>query len=405
MEKWAGLTGTSTTTDPSTMFLLQNYWWIIIAVLGGLFILMTMVQGGQSLLHTAKDDMEERAMINSLGRKWELTFTTLVMFGGALYAAFPLFYSVSFGGAYWVWMLILFGFVLQAVSYEYINNPNNLIGKNAYKAFLYFNGAVAIVLVGAAVATFFTGSNFTFDPATKVFEWGTAADGFNLRGLEAALDFGHGAWFNLAFGILVFAIARLLGALWLINDIDNNEFSELIARIRATAKKCFVVFLVALVIVLFGLVTMDGYAYDIHTGLVSIEPNKYLHNLLAGYGIQLIIFLAGAVLFLLGIYKSILTDKDNKGIIFSGLGAVLIGIIVFTLAGLNGTAFYPSYADLQSSLTIQNTSGSEATLWVMTGVSVAVPFVLGYIAYVWYQMKKGGPITKEELEDPESHAY
>ncbi|NPA56069.1 MAG: cytochrome d ubiquinol oxidase subunit II [Epsilonproteobacteria bacterium] len=386
------------------MFILQNYWWIIVAVLGGLFVLMTFVQGGQSLFHVAKDEIEERAMINSLGRKWELTFTTLVMFGGALYAAFPLFYSVSFGGAYWVWMLILFGFVLQAVSYEYINNPNNLIGKGTYKAFLYFNGIVTMILVGAAVGTFFTGSNFSFDTTTRVLQWGTAADGMNLRGLEAALDFSHGAWFNLAFGILIFAIARLLGALWLINDIDNDEFADLIARIRATAKKCFVVFLVALVVVLYGLLTLKGYAYDIHSGKVYLEDSKYLHNLLAFGAIQLIVFGIGAVLFLLGIAKSIF-GTSNKGIWFSGLGAVLIGIVVFTLAGLNGTAFYPSYADLQSSLTIQNSSGSENTLWVMTGVSLAVPLVLAYIAYVWYQMKKDGPITKEELEDPESHAY
>jgi cytochrome d ubiquinol oxidase subunit II len=326
------------------------------------------------------------------------------MFGGALYAAFPLFYSVSFGGAYWVWMLILFGFVLQAVSYEYINNPNNLLGKGTYKAFLYFNGVITIVLVGAAVGTFFTGSNFSFDATTRVLEWGTATNGMNLRGLEAALDFGHGAWFNLAFGVLVFAIARMLGALWLINDIDNNQFPELIARIRATAQKCFFVLLIALVAVLYGLVTLKGYAYDIHTGVVTQEAGKYLHNLLAGYGIQLIVFLLGVVLFVLGIFSSIF-GKSTGGIKLSGLGAVLIGIIVFTLAGLNGTAFYPSYATLQDSLTIQNSSGSENTIWVMTGVSVAVPFVLGYIAYVWFQMKKDGPITKEELEDPESHAY
>jgi cytochrome d ubiquinol oxidase subunit II len=404
MEKWAGLTNTMTTTDPNTMFLLQNYWWLIVAVLGGLFVLMTFVQGGQSLLHTAKTENEERALINSLGRKWELTFTTLVMFGGALYAAFPLFYSVSFGGAYWVWMLILFGFVLQAVSYEYINNPNNLIGKGAYKAFLYFNGIVTMILVGAAVGTFFTGSNFSFDPATRVLEWGTASDGFNLRGLEAALDFGHGAWFNVAFGVLILAIARLLGALWLINDISNNDFPELIARIRATAKKCFVVFLISLVVVLLGFVTLNGYAYDIHTGEVTRVAGKYLQNLMAYGFLPLIVFLIGAVLFLLGIKNSIL-GESTTGIKPAGLGAVLIGIVVFAIAGFNGTPFYPSYADLASSLTIQNTSGSENTLWVMTGVSVAVPFVLGYIAYVWYQMKKDGPITQKELEDPDSHAY
>jgi len=393
-------------TVDATHFYLQVYFWIIVAVLGGLFVLMTLVQGGQSLMHVAKDEMEEKAVTNSLGRKWELTFTTLVLFGGALYAAFPLFYSVSFGGAYWVWMLILFGFVLQAVSYEYMNKEGNLIGKGAYKAFLYFNGVVTMVLIGAAVGTFFTGSNFTYDPITRVLEWGTAKDGINLRGLEAAIDFKHGAWFNLAFGVLLFAIARILGGLWLINDVDNNEFPELIQRIRNTLKKCFVVLLVALLIVLYGLITMKGYAYDIHDpkGIVHLEAGKYLHNLLSFGAIPLIVFLVGLVLFVLGVFKSVF-GNSNKGIWFSGLGAVLIGIIVFVIAGLFGTPFYPSYADLQSSLTIQNSSGSKYTLEVMAWVSIAVPFVLGYIIWVWYQMKKDGPITKEELADPESHAY
>ena len=393
-------------TVDATHFYLQVYFWIIVAVLGGLFVLMTLVQGGQSLMHVAKDEMEEKAVTNSLGRKWELTFTTLVLFGGALYAAFPLFYSVSFGGAYWVWMLILFGFVLQAVSYEYMNKEGNLIGKGAYKAFLYFNGVVTMVLIGAAVGTFFTGSNFTYDPVSRILEWGTAKDGINLRGLEAAIDFKHGAWFNLAFGVLLFAIARILGGLWLINDVDNNEFPELIQRIRNTLKKCFVVLLVALLIVLYGLITMKGYAYDIHDpkGIVHLEAGKYLHNLLSFGAIPLIVFLVGLVLFVLGVFKSVF-GTSNKGIWFSGLGAVLIGIIVFVIAGLFGTPFYPSYADLQSSLTIQNSSGSKYTLEVMAWVSIAVPFVLGYIIWVWYQMKKDGPITKEELADPESHAY
>jgi len=393
-------------TVDATHFYLQVYWWIIVAVLGGLFLLMTFVQGGQTLFHTAKDETEERAILNSLGRKWELTFTTLVLFGGALYAAFPLFYSVSFGGAYWVWMLILFAFVLQAVSYEYMNKKGNLIGKNAYKFFLYFNGVVGMVLIGAAVGTFFTGSNFTYDPVTKVLEWGTAKDGINLRGLEAAIDFKHGAWFNLAMGVLVFAAARILGALWLINDIDNNEFPELIARLRGVIKRCFIVLLVALLIVLFGLITMKGYAYDIHdpSGKVYLEPGKYLHNLLSFGAIPLILFLAGLVLYVLGVFKSGF-GNSNRGIWFSGLGIVLIGIVVFVIAGLFGTPFYPSYADLQSSLTIQNSSGSKYTLEVMAWVSIAVPFVLGYIIWVWYQMKKAGPITKEEIADPESHAY
>ena len=391
-------------TVDATHFYLQVYFWIIVAVLCGLFLLMTFVQGGQSLFHTAKNELEERAIANSLGRKWELTFTTVVLFGGALYAAFPLFYSVSFGGAYWVWMLILFGFVLQAVSYEYMNKEGNLIGKGAYKFFLYFNGIVTMLLVGAAVGTFFTGSNFSFDPVTKILHWGTAPDGINLRGLEAAIDFKHGAWFNLSFGVLLFAVARVLGGLWLINDIDNNEFPELIARIRSTIKKCFIVLLIALLIVLYGLITMNGYAYDIHTGKVTLEAGKYLHNLLSFGAIPLIVLLVGLVLYVWGVFISAF-GTSTKGIWYSGLGTVLIGIVVILIAGLFGTPFYPSYADLQSSLTIQNTSGSKYTLEVMAWVSVAVPFVLGYIIYVWYQMKKGGPITKEEIADPESHAY
>ncbi len=393
-------------TVDATHFYLQVYFWIIVAVLGGLFLFMTFVQGGQTLFHTAKDEMEERAILNSLGRKWELTFTTLVLFGGALYAAFPLFYSISFGGAYWVWMLILFAFVLQAVAYEYMNKPNNVIGKGAYKFFLYFNGVVGMVLLGAAVGTFFTGSNFSYDPVTKVLHWGVAKDGINLRGLEAAIDFKHGAWFNLAMGVLVFAAARILGALWLINDVDNNEFPDLIKRLRGVIKRCFVILLIALAIVLYGWITMKGYAYNIHDpkGIIYREEGKYLHNLLAFGALPLITLLVGLVLYVLGVLKSGF-GSSNKGIWFSGLGIVLIGIIVFVIAGLFGTPFYPSYADLQSSLTIQNSSGSKYTLEVMAWVSVAVPFVLGYIIWVWYQMKKAGPITKEEIADPESHAY
>jgi cytochrome d ubiquinol oxidase subunit II len=302
-------------------------------------------------------------------------------------------------------MLILFAFVLQAVSYEYMRKKGNLIGSGAYKFFLYFNGVVGIILIGAAVGTFFTGSNFSFDPTTKILEWGTAQNGYNLRGLEAAIDFSHGAWFNLAMGVLVFAVARILGALWLINDLDDNDFGDVIARLRAVIKRCFVVLLVALVVVLYGLLTMKGYSYDIHdpAGKVTLVAGKYLQNLLAFGAIQLILFLVGVVLFVLGVFQSGF-GSSKKGIWAAGLGTVLIGIIVFTLAGLNGTPFYPSYADLQSSLTIQNASGSKYTLMVMAWVSVAVPFVLAYIMYVWYQMKKNGPITAAELQE-DDHAY
>jgi cytochrome d ubiquinol oxidase subunit II len=262
-----------------------------------------------------------------------------------------------------------------------------------------------MVLIGAAVGTFFTGSNFSYDPVTRILEWGTAKDGINLRGLEAAIDFKHGAWFNLAMGILVFASARILGALWLINDIKEDDYPELIQRLRNIVKRCFFVLLVALGVVLFGLVTMKGYSYDIHdpSGKVTLVEGKYLQNLLAFGATQLIIFLVGVVLFVIGVFQSGFKNS-NRGIWASGIGIVLIGIIVFTLAGLNGTPFYPSYADLDSSLTIQNSSGSKYTLEVMAWVSLAVPFVLGYIGWVWYQMKKAGPITREELAH-DDHAY
>ncbi len=393
-------------TVNATHFDLQVYWWLLVAVLGGLFLFMTFVQGGQTLLHTAKAEIEERAIVNSLGRKWELTFVTLVLFGGALFATFPLFYSISFGGAYWVWMIILFGFTFQAVSYEYMNKEGNIIGKGGYKFFLYFNGIVSILLIGIAVGTFFTGSNFSYNPVSKILDWGTAANGINLRGLEAAIDLNHGAWFNLAFGVLAFASARILGGLWLINDIDNNEFPELIARIRTNIKRCFIVLLIALAIVVYGLITMKGYAYNIHDpkGTVYLEAGKYLHNLLSFGAIPLITLLIGLVLYVIGVFKSGF-GNSNKGIWYSGIGTVLIGIVTISIAGFFGTPFYPSYADLQSSLSIQNSSGSECGLATMAWVSIAVPFVLAYVIYAWYQMKKGGPITKEELTDSESHAY
>jgi cytochrome d ubiquinol oxidase subunit II len=392
-------------TVDATHFYLQVYWWVVVAVLAGLFLLMTFVQGGQTLFHVAQNETEERAMLNSLGRKWELTFTTLVLFGGALYAAFPLFYSISFGGAYWVWMLILFAFVLQAVSYEYMNKKGNLIGKQAYKIFLYFNGVVGIVLIGAAVGTFFTGSNFHYDPTTKVLVWGWDKSVPNLRGLEAAISFSHGAWFNLAMGVLLFAAARILGALWLINDLDEHDFADVIARLRKVIKRCFGVLLVALVVVLIGLVTLKGYGYDIHDpkGTIKLVDGKYLHNLFSVGALPLILFLLGLVLFVVGVFQSGF-GTSKRGIWTGGAGIVLIGIVVFLIAGLPGTAYYPSYADPQSSLTIQNSSGSKETLAVMAWVSIAVPFVLAYIAWVWYQMKKGGPITSREITE-DSHAY
>ncbi len=350
---------------------LQNLWWLIGSVVGSLFLFLTFVQGGQTLLFTAtRDALEKNLVINSLGRKWELTFTTLVLFGGALFAAFPLFYATSFGGAYWVWMLILFTFVVQTVGYEFRSKPNNLLGAGTYEIFLFLNGSLGLLLIGAAVGTFFTGSRFVLSQYNAV-TWQTA-----VHGLEAALN-----PFNVALGLFLVFLARTLGALYLLNNIDH---APLVARLRKAAWNNFLWSLPFLLGVLGGLLFMSGFAVDPATGLVSMEPYKYLHNLLAMPLVDILLLL-GLVGVIYGVVAARFLAKSS-GIWFAGLGTVLVGLALFALAGYNNTAFYPSISDLQSSLTIRNASSSHYTLTAMSYVALAVPFVIAYIWYVWYRM-------------------
>jgi len=354
---------------------LQHIWWLLCSVVGSLFLFLTFVQGGQTLLwQVSKNEVEKSLIINSLGRKWELTFTTLVLFGGALFAAFPKFYATSFGGAYWVWVLILFTFILQAVSYEYRRKPDNFLGEAVYELFLFINGSVGLLLIGAAVGTFFTGSNFVLSDYNLV-TWTHP-----LRGLEAAFSL-----FNLSLGLFLVFNARTLGALYLINNIDFKSVPELNYRLR---KACFANFawsLPFLLYVLLSLLLMSGFGLD-ENGLVAMVQRKYLGNLLAQPWI-LIILLAGVILVVLGVLRCTKMMKDS-GIWLAGPGTVLVGLAVFFTAGYHNTAFYPSKADLQSSLTIFNASSSHYTLTVMTYVALSIPFVLAYIAYVWHAMDK-----------------
>ena len=353
--------------------ILQQIWWIICSVVGALFLFLTFVQGGQTLLwQVAKSDKEKSLVINSLGRKWELTFTTLVLFGGALFAAFPKFYATSFGGAYWVWMLILFTFIVQAISYEYRTKPNNFLGPKTYELFLLINGSVGVLLIGAAVGTFFTGSNFTINDFNQV-TWTNP-----LRGVEAAFSF-----FNLSLGLFLVFNARVLGAMYLVNNIDFDGVPELEVRVR---KSCLINFLCALPFLLYvlaSLVLIDGFATD-SNGVVSMVAQKYLNNLLA-MPIVLGLLVGGLFLVILGVTRTSLS-RSTSGIWFGGLGTVLVGLAVFFTAGFNGTPFYPSKVDLQSSLTIYNASSTHYTLTVMTYVALFIPVVLAYVAYVWKQM-------------------
>ena len=374
---------------------LQQYWWFLISLLGGLLVFLLFVQGGNALIFLAgKTEDERQLLVNSTGRKWELTFTTLVTFGGAFFASFPLFYSTSFGGAYWVWIAILITFVFQAVSYEFQNKAGNLLGKNAFRVFLMLNGLLAPLLIGTAVGTFFTGSSFVVnkdavaDLGAPVIsrwmgEWG---------GLEAVA-----VPFNVGFGLLVMTLAIVLGALYAINNINHETLRE---QLRRCLKKAFISFLTILVLVLLLLLTMDGFAVDAD-GVVAMEPYKYLHNLLE-MPVVLILFLVGAVLLVAGVVLTLLKPKFTRGIWLAGPGTVFVVMALFMIAGYNGTAYYPSTADLQSSLTIQNSSSSEFTLTAMSIVSLVIPFVVAYIAYFWYKMDRRS-LTAQELKEEESY--
>lgn len=352
---------------------LQHIWWGIASIVGSLFLFLTFVQGGQTLLwQVSRSGLEKSMVINSLGTKWELTFTTLVLFGGALFAAFPKFYSTSFGGAYWVWILILFTFIVQAVSYEFRKKPGNLLGSWTYEFFLFVNGSVGVLLIGAAVGTFFTGANFTLNDYNFV-TWTHP-----LRGLEAAFSL-----FNLSLGLFLVFNARVLGAMYLVNNIDFSSLPDFEKRLRKTCLTNLICALPFLLYVLVSLLVRSGYGVD-DNGVVSEVAFKYLKNLAAMPWV-LSMLVVGLLLVIWGVVLTSFKNSD-KGIWFGGLGTVLVGLAVFFTAGFNNTAFYPSLQDPQSSLTIFNASSSKFTLTAMTYVALVIPFVLAYIAYVWKLM-------------------
>ncbi len=367
---------------------LQQYWWIIVSLLGALFVFLTFVQGGQTLIYTiGKTENERTMLVNTLGRKWEFTFTTLVTFGGAFFASFPLFYATSFGGAYWVWLAILIFFVIQAVSYEFRKKPNNFLGAKTFEWFLILNGLFGTILVGTAVGTFFNGAMFSLNELNQV-SWATP-----FRGLEAVLTF-H----NVALGLAVFFLARVLGSLYFINSVESEA---MFARSRKQLLYNTIPFLIFFLYFLIVLLLKEGFAYNPDTREVFMEDYKYLHNLI-DMPLVAVILLIGVVGVLWGIAATLL-KKSTKGIWFTGAGTVFTVWMLFLLAGFNHTAFYPSIYDLQSSLTIENASSSHFTLTAMSYVSLAVPFVLAYIWYAWKSMNKT-KITETELQK-EDHTY
>ena len=374
---------------------LQQYWWFLIALLGGILVFLLFVQGANALIFLAGKSEEERTLIvNSTGRKWELTFTTLVTFGGAFFASFPLFYSTSFGGAYWVWVLILVTFIFQAVSYEFQNKAGNLIGKTSFRIFLTLNGCLAPLLIGTAVGTFFTGSQFVIDKnavgniAVPVISRWTSA----WHGLEAVAE-----PFNVAFGLMVMCLAVCLGALYLQNNIAHEPLAP---RLRRSLLVSFALFLLTFLCVMLQLFTMDGFATDAQ-GTVSIQSGKYLHNLLQMPAV-LAIFLLGALLLVAGVAANLLRPSFRRGIWLAAPGTILAVMAIFMLAGYNQTAYYPSTANLQSSLTLANSCSSEFTLRTMAVVSLIIPLVVAYIAYFWRQMDKKS-LTSEDLEREERY--
>ena len=375
---------------------LQHYWWFIISLLGGLLVFLLFVQGANSMIfQLGKTEEERRMLINSTGRKWEFTFTTLVTFGGAFFASFPLFYSTSFGGAYWVWVLILFTFIIQAISYEFQNKAGNLFGVRTFQTGLIINGILGPLLLGGAVATFFTGSNFIVEKGNitdfmqpVISHWANGS-----RGLDVLLN----PWV-VVFGISVVFLARILGTLYINNNVNDDIIR---GRVRKQLLVNTVLFL--LFFLPFLIVTLVGEGYAVNeAGVIVMEPMKYLNNLLAMWPLA-IILLVGVVLLLFGIVKTILKPEYVRGIWPAGIGVVLVVLVLFLIAGWNNTAYYPSTADLQSSLTLQNSSSSEFTLKAMFYVSFLVPFVLAYIVYAWRAIDKKAIDRKEIAED--DHAY
>ena len=385
-----------------TYSFLQHYWWFLVSLLGALLVFLMFVQGANSMVRSlGYTDEGRRLIINSTGRKWEFTFTTLVTFGGAFFASFPLFYSTSFGGAYWLWMIILFTFVLQAVSYEFQNKLGNFLGPKVFQMALVINGLLGPLLLGGAVATFFEGSNFLVVKnnlvdldaiingqwSMVISSWGNAS-----HGLDALLN----PWV-VVFGVAVVFLARVLGTLYIINNVNDNDI-----RTRASFRLLSnaIPFVLLFVAYLLHLLLKDGYAYD-DAGIISMEPYKYLHNLLDMWYL-LVLLIIGVALVLFAIIRSFQKKTYLTGIWPAGIGVVMVVLSLLLCAGWNHTAYYPSTADLQSSLTIANSCSSEFTLTTMAIVSLLIPFVVAFIVHAWYSIDKK-KLDKDELAD--DHAY
>lgn len=367
---------------------LQEYWWFLVSLLASLLVFLLFVQGGQSFIFTLTSNEGEKTMIiNAMGRKWEFTFTTLVTFGGAFFASFPLFYATSFGGAYWVWMAILFSFVIQAIAYEYRSKPSNVLGKKTFEIFLLINGALSPLLLGIAVSTFFTGANFSLNEL-NMGKWDTP-----WHGLEAVLSIR-----NISLGITVLFLARLLGLMYIINTIDDDE---LIRKARKRTLGNLIPFLTGFLYFVISLFLSKGFSVDPLNGDVFMEENKYLNNFLEMPPV-LIMFLAGTLLVLFSLYRTIFSNRTDP-VWYSGSGTILVVLSLFLVAGYNNTAFYPSLTDLQSSLTIRNASSSFFTLKTMMYISFVIPLVLGYIWYAWSAINRKR-IDKEEISG-EGHIY
>ena len=375
---------------------LQQYWWFLVSLLGGILVFLLFVQGGNSQLFSiGRTEEERRLLVNSTGRKWEFTFTTLVTFGGAFFASFPLFYSTSFGGAYWLWMLILLSFVLQAVSYEFQHKLGNLLGTRTFQWFLVANGIIGPLLLGGAVATFFNGSNFIVEKNNLITDgmpiisrWANAS-----HGLDALLN----PW-NLILAFAVFFLARALGLLYFINNVNDDAIRRRSRRRTAVNAVPFLVFFVAFLV---RTLLKDGFAADAVTGRITVEPLKYLTNFTEMWYVSAAL-LAGVALVLYGIGRTAASETYTRGIWPAGAGTVLTVCALLLCAGWNGTAYYPSTADLQSSLTIANSCSSEFTLRTMAYVSIFIPFVLAYIFYAWRSIDRK-KIDKAEIAKDEAY--
>lgn len=382
----------------TTYSFLQHYWWAIISLLAGILTFLLFVQGANSLLYTAaKDETQYKLIMNSTGRKWELTFTTLVTFGGAFFASFPLFYSTSFGGAYWVWIAILLSFVVQAVSYEYQSKSGNIVGKKTFRVLLVVSGIISPLLIGTAVSTFFYGASFIVnkeaiaEPLTPVISYWTNP----WRGLEALWS----PFFNLVLGFAMVMLSRSLGALYLINNIHNKPLMQ---RLRLLLLSNSIWFVISFVTYLVAILTKTGYHADPTTDTISIIDYKYINNLME-MPIVFSMLVVGILLVLYGIIRTIIQADYTRGIWSTGFGSIITVMSLFLTLGYNNTAYYPSTADIQSSLTISNSCSSEFTLFTMSIVSIIIPFVIAYIAYCWRKMDKKNLTGKEVSESP--HLY